>query len=141
MELNFEQIKEIIPHRYPLLLIDRVVELDPGKSAVAYKSVTGNEEFFCGHFPGKAVMPGVLIIEALAQTGAVALLSCEQYKGKLALFGGIKKARFKRQVVPGDRLELHCTLTAQRGPVGMGEAVAKVDGEIAATAELTFVLE
>ncbi len=141
MELNIEQIKEILPHRYPFLLIDKVTEVVPGETATAIKCVTANEEFFNGHFPQKAVMPGVLIIEALAQTGAIAILSEEENKGKIALFGGIKKARFKRQVVPGDVLELTCKLTKRRGPVGFGEAVATVDGQIAATAELTFAVE
>ncbi len=141
MELNIEQIKEILPHRYPLLLVDRITELEPGVRAVGRKCVSANEEFFNGHFPTKPVMPGVLIIEALAQTGAVAILSEPEYKGKIVLFGGIKKARFKRQVVPGDVLTLSCTLTSRRGPVGFGEAVATVDGEVAVTAELTFAVE
>ncbi len=141
MELNHEQIKEILPHRYPFLLVDRITELVEGQSAKGYKCVSAGEQFFCGHFPQKAVMPGVLIIEALAQTGAVALLSEEQNKGKIALFGGIKKARFKRQVVPGDVLELECVLTQRRGPVGIGQAVAKVNGQVAATAELLFAIE
>lgn len=141
MELNIEEIKEILPHRYPFLLVDRITALEPGVSAAGRKCVTANEEFFCGHFPQKPVMPGVLIIEALAQVGAVALLSEEGNRGKIALFGGIKKARFKKQVVPGDVLELECTLTDRRGPVGFGKAVARVDGKIAATAELMFAIE
>ncbi len=140
MELNHEQIKEILPHRYPLLLVDKITELAPGEYAKGIKCVSANEQFFCGHFPEYAVMPGVLIIEALAQTGAVALLSEEQNKGKLAFFGGIKKARFKKQVRPGDVLTLECKLTARKGPLGMGEATAYVDGEVACTAELTFAL-
>jgi 3-hydroxyacyl-[acyl-carrier-protein] dehydratase len=141
MELNSNEIEKILPHRYPLLMIDRVVECVPGKSAKAIKCVTVNEMHFCGHFPQKHVMPGVLIIEALAQTGAVALLTEEEYKGKIVLFGGIKHARFKRQVIPGDRIELECEIVTRRGPVGIGNAVAKVDGEIAVTAELTFAIE
>lgn len=141
MELNIEQIKEILPHRYPFLLVDRITSLEPGLSATGRKCVTANEEFFCGHFPQKPVMPGVLIIEALAQVGAVALLSEEANRGKIALFGGIKKARFKKQVVPGDVLELECVLTDRHGPVGFGKAVARVDGKIAATAELMFAIE
>lgn len=141
MELNIEEIKEILPHRYPFLLVDRITALEPGVSAAGRKCVTANEEFFCGHFPQKPIMPGVLIIEALAQVGAVALLSEEGNRGKIALFGGIKKARFKKQVVPGDVLELECTLTDRRGPVGFGKAVARVDGKIAATAELMFAIE
>ena len=101
MQLNSDQIKQIIPHRYPFLLVDRIVEMEAGQSAKGIKCVTANEPFFCGHFPEYAVMPGVLIIEALAQVGAVAILSLEEHKGKIALFGGIKNARFKRQVVPG----------------------------------------
>ncbi len=141
MELNIEQIKEILPHRYPFLLIDKVTEVVPGKMATAIKCVTANEDFFNGHFPKKPVMPGVLIIEALAQTGAVAILSEEENKGKIALFGGIKKARFKRQVVPGDVLELTCKLTYRCGSIGFGEAVATVNGQVAATSELTFAVE
>ena len=138
--LNVEQIQEIIPHRHPFLLIDKIEDYEPGQYAVGYKAVTYREDFFRGHFPQKAVMPGVLILEALAQTGAVAILSMPENKGKLALFGGIKNARFRRQVTPGDVLEIECTLTKQKGPVGIGEAKATVDGQVAATAELTFAL-
>ena len=140
MELDVNQIKEILPHRYPMLLLDRIIELDPLKYAVGIKCVTVNEPFFQGHFPTEPVMPGVLILEALAQTGAVAALSLPENKGKLALFGGIKNARFRKQVTPGDVLTLHCELVEQRGPVGIGKASAYVDGKCAATAELTFVL-
>lgn len=140
MELNIEQIRELLPHRYPFLLVDRITECVPGESASGIKCVTANEPFFQGHFPGYMVMPGVLLIEALAQVGAVAILSLPENRGKLALFGGIKNARFKRQVRPGDRLELRCTLTARRGPVGFGSAEALVDGEVACRAELTFAL-
>ena len=140
MELNFEQIKEILPHRSPFLLIDRVTDLVPGESAEAVKCVSGNEPFFQGHFPEKAVMPGVLILEALAQTGAVAALSLPENRGKLALFGGVKNARFRRQVIPGDVLILECELIEQHGPVGIGKATAWVDGVRAANAELTFVI-
>lgn len=141
MELSSDQIKQIIPHRYPFLLVDKIVEMEPGQSARGIKCVSVNEPFFCGHFPEYAVMPGVLIIEALAQVGAVAILSVEEHKGKIALFGGIKNARFKRQVVPGDVLELECEIIRWHGPVGMGKAVARVDGQIAATAELTFAIK
>lgn len=141
MELNSDQIKEILPHRYPFLLVDRILECEPGKRAVGRKCVTSNELFFQGHFPGKQVMPGVLIIEALAQTGAAAILSDEKNAGKLALFGGIKNARFRRQVIPGDVLELRCEIIAAKGPVGIGKAEAFVEGETAVTAELTFALE
>lgn len=139
--LRVDEIKEIIPHRYPFLLIDQVVDYEPGKFADARKCVTVNEPFFQGHFPQYPVMPGVLIIEALAQTGAVALLSMPANKGKIALFGGIKNARFKKQVRPGDILELHCELTRMHGPVGMGTAVATINGKTAVQAELTFAVQ
>ena len=113
----------------------------PGTSAVAIKCVSANEMQFMGHFPGQHVMPGVLILEALAQTGAVALLCEEENKGKIALFGGVKNARFKKQVIPGDVLELHCEIVMRRGPVGIGKATAYVDGKIAVTAELTFAIQ
>lgn len=140
MELNIDQIEQILPHRYPFLLVDKIVACTPGQSAKGIKCVTANEPFFQGHFPGFKVMPGVLIIEALAQVGAVAILTEEGNQGKLALFGGIKNARFKQQVRPGDVLELECELTARRGPVGFGTATAKVNGKVAAKAELTFAL-
>jgi 3-hydroxyacyl-[acyl-carrier-protein] dehydratase len=140
MELDIRQIQEILPHRYPFLLIDRVTDMEQGKWAEAVKCVTVNEPFFQGHFPGRPIMPGVLIMEALAQTGAVAILSEAENRGKLAVFGGIKNCRFKRQVVPGDVLTLYCELTERRGPIGYGKAVAKVDGEIAAQGELSFVI-
>jgi len=141
MELNIEQIMEILPHRPPFLLIDRITDCQPGHSAAGIKCVTMNEPFFTGHFPGRPIMPGVLIIEALAQTGAVAALSLPENKGKLAIFGGIKNARFKHPVTPGDVLELSCELIEQRGPVGRGKAVARVGGKIAAQGELTFVIQ
>lgn len=140
MTLNSNEIMQVLPHRFPFLLVDCITECEPGRRAAGRKCVTANEQFFCGHFPQQHVMPGVLIIEALAQVGAVAILTEEENKGKIALFGGIKHARFKRQVKPGDVLELECTIAARRGPIGMGEAVAKVDGQIAATAELTFAI-
>ncbi|WP_370826131.1 3-hydroxyacyl-ACP dehydratase FabZ [Fournierella massiliensis] len=140
MTLNSNEIMEVLPHRFPFQLVDRITECVPGQMAVGRKCVTVNEQFFCGHFPQKHVMPGVLIIEALAQVGAVAILTEEENKGKIVLFGGIKNARFKRQVVPGDVLELKCELTARRGPVGFGKAVATVDGQIAAMGELTFAI-
>ncbi len=140
MEMNIDQIEAILPHRYPFLLVDKIVECVPGESAKGLKCVTADEPFFQGHFPGYRVMPGVLIIEALAQVGAAAILTEEKNKGKLALFGGIKNARFKRQVRPGDVLELECRLTARKGPVGFGTAQARVEGKLACGAELTFVL-
>ncbi len=140
MELDIRQIQEILPHRYPFLLIDRVTDMEQGKWARAVKCVTANEPFFQGHFPGRPIMPGVLIMEALAQTGAAAILSEEENRGRLVVFGGIKNCRFKRQVTPGDVLELYCELTERRGPVGYGKAVAKVDGQVAAQGELSFVI-
>ena len=140
MTLNSNEIMEVLPHRFPFQLVDRITECVPGQMAVGRKCVTVNEQFFCGHFPQKHVMPGVLIIEALAQVGAVAILTEWENKGKIVLFGGIKNARFKRQVVPGDVLELKCELTARRGPVGFGKAVATVDGQVAAMGELTFAI-
>lgn len=138
--LDSNQIEQILPHRYPFALVDRITDHEPGQWAMGRKCVSVNELFFCGHFPGQHVMPGVLILEALAQVGAVAILSEEENRGKIALFGGVKNARFRRQVKPGDVLEMTCELTARRGPVGTGHAVARVDGKPAVTAELTFAL-
>ena len=141
MELNSNQIQEILPHRYPFLLVDRITECEPGKSATGIKCVSANESQFMGHFPQKHVMPGVLIIEALAQTGAVALLAEEKNKGKIAYFGGIKQARFKRQVIPGDVLTLKCEIISSKGPVGIGKAEAYVGDQLTVTAELTFAIQ
>lgn len=138
--LDVNQIMEIIPQRAPFLMIDRVESYVPGEMAVAYKNVCINEWYFDGHFPGNPIMPGVLITEALAQTGAVAILSEEENKGKNALFGGIDKLRFKRQVVPGDVLKLEVKIIKRKGPIGVGEAVATVNGDVAAKGELTFAL-
>ncbi|MDW4443495.1 3-hydroxyacyl-ACP dehydratase FabZ [Staphylococcus saprophyticus] len=138
---DYNQIKEIIPHRQPFLLIDRVVEYEVGTHCVAIKQVSGNEPFFQGHFPEYAVMPGVLITEALAQTGAVAILNSEENKGKLAFFAGIDKCRFKKQVTPGDTLKLEVEITKMRGPIGKGNAKATVDGEVACSCELTFAIQ
>ena len=138
--LDVNQIMEIIPQRSPFLMIDRVEEYIPGESAIAYKNVCINEPFFQGHFPGNPIMPGVLIVEAMAQTGAVAVLSLEENKGKNALFGGIDKLKFKKQVVPGDVLKLEVKIIKRKGPIGVGEAVATVDGKIAAKGELTFAI-
>ena len=140
MELDIEQLEALLPHRWPFLLVDRISDCVPGRSARGIKCESANEPFFQGHFPGYKVMPGVLILEALAQVGAVALLSEPENRGKLALFGGIKNARFKRQVRPGDVLELSCQLTARKGPVGFGTAEARVEGKLACRAELTFAL-
>ena len=138
--LYSQDIKAIIPHRYPFLLIDRVVELEEGKKIVAIKNVTNNEEFFNGHFPQEPVMPGVLIIEAMAQAGAVALLSLEQFKGKIAYFGGIDKAKFRGKVVPGDTLRLELEIVKLKKVAGIGKGVAYVDGKKVAEAELTFII-
>ncbi len=138
--LDINEIQKILPHRYPFLLVDRILEVEQGKRAVGIKNVSVNEPFFQGHFPGYPVMPGVLIIEAMAQVGAVALLSMPEYAGKLALFAGIDKARFRRQVVPGDQIVFEVEVTKLRGKVGKSSAVAKVDGQVAAEAELMFAI-
>ena len=138
--LDVKEIQEIIPHRHPFLLVDCVEELEPGVRAVGYKSVTYNEPYFAGHFPQEPVMPGVLMVEALAQVGAVAILSLEDMKGKTAYFGGINKCKFRRKVVPGDKLRLETKIIRRKGPVGIGSAVASVDGEVAVEAELTFMI-
>ena len=140
MVLDSNQIQQILPHRYPFLLVDKIVDMEVGKWARGIKCVSANEMQFLGHFPEKHIMPGVLIMEALAQTGAVAILSEPENKGKIAVFGGIKNCRFKAQVVPGDVLELYCEMADRRGPIGYGKAVAKVDGKVAAQGELSFVI-
>lgn len=139
--LGIKEIEEIIPHRHPFLLIDKIEELRPGEGAVGYKSVTYDEYFFKGHFPEQPVMPGVLIIEALAQVGAAAILSMEENKGKTAFFGGINSAKFRHMVVPGDVLKLEVEIIKRKGPVGVGKAIATVDGKMAASAELTFAVK
>ena len=138
--LNKEEIKNIIPQRDPFLMIDEVEEYVPGESAIAYKNVNEQEWYFKGHFPGNPMMPGVLIAESLAQTGAVAILSMDENKGKNALFGGIDKMKFKRKVVPGDRLKLEVKIIKRKGPIGVGEAIATIDEKIVAKGELTFAL-
>ncbi|MCI9331890.1 MAG: 3-hydroxyacyl-ACP dehydratase FabZ [Oscillibacter sp.] len=140
MQYDSNQIAEILPHRYPFALVDKIVDGEPGQWAKGIKCVTVNEPFFQGHFPQKHVMPGVLLIEAMAQVGGVAVLALPENQGKLAFLGRVKDARFKRQVVPGDVVELECHLTRQKGPIGVGECTAKVDGEIAVVAELTFAI-
>ena len=138
--LNINEIMEIIPQRPPFLMIDRVEEYVPGESCTAYKNVCINEPHFQGHFPGNPIMPGVLTIEALAQTGAVAILSMPENKGKNALFGGVDKLRFKRQVIPGDVLKLEVKIIKRKGPIGVGEVIATVNGEVAVKGELTFAI-
>lgn len=138
--LDINEIKEIIPHRHPFLLVDYIEDYEPGEFAVGYKCVTFHEDFFKGHFPQEPVMPGVLIVEALAQTGAVAILSLPENKGKVAYFGGIDKCRFKKKVSPGDKLRLETRIIRRKGPLGVGSAVATVDGKIAVKAELTFMI-
>lgn len=140
-ELNSNEIQNILPHRYPFLMVDRIIDYKAGEWAKGIKCVSVNEMQFCGHFPEKHVMPGVLIIEALAQTGAIALLMDENEKGKIVLFGGIKKARFRQQVFPGDVIELQCKIITRKGPVGIGEAIATVNGKVAVNAEISFAIE
>lgn len=138
MVLNTIEIQKIIPHRYPFLLVDTIIELEPGKRAVGIKNVTANEPHFQGHFPGNPIMPGVLQVEALAQVGAVALLSMDEYKGKLAVFAGIDDVRFKRQVVPGDTLRLEIEIISMRRNIGKGEAKAYVGDELVCKGTLMF---
>jgi 3-hydroxyacyl-[acyl-carrier-protein] dehydratase len=141
LPLDRAGIEAILPHREPFLLIDEVLELVPGERVVALKHVRGDEWYFRGHFPGRPVMPGVLIVEAMAQTGAVAVLSEEENRGRIALFAGIDDTRFKRIVEPGEELQLECTLEQVRGPIGKGRARATVDGQLAARGTLTFAVE
>jgi 3-hydroxyacyl-[acyl-carrier-protein] dehydratase len=138
--LNIDEIQKILPHRPPFLLIDRIDELDPGKRAIGRKCVTMNEPYFVGHFPGKAVMPGVIILEALAQTGALVMLTVEKNAGKIVYFGGMDKVKFKRQVVPGDVLKLDVEIIKSRGSFGVGTAVAYVEDQVAVEAIFTFAI-
>lgn len=140
MSIEADEIEGIIPHRYPMLLVDRVIEIDAGKSAVAVKNVSANEWFFEGHFPGQKIMPGVLIVEALAQTAAVCLLKNVEAAGKSPLFAGIENMRFRRPVRPGDQLRLEFTLEKMRGPIGKGHVRATVDGQLAAEGSISFAL-
>ncbi len=138
--LNIEQIKQILPHREPFLMVDRVDELEPGVKATGVKAISGNEWFFMGHFADKKLMPGVLIVEAIAQMGGIALLSMEEMKGKLAFLGRIKSARFREQVVPGDSLVLEATLDTVKESIGIGSGKAYVNGKLAASCELVFAI-
>lgn len=140
MILSATEIQEIIPHRYPMLLIDRIIELEPMKRAVGIKSVTINEQFFIGHFPGKPVMPGVLLLEAMAQVGGVAMLYPEEYRGKLAFFGGMDRVKFRRPVTPGDQLHMVAEIIKLRGLAGKLWAEAFVEGQVVAEAEFLFAL-
>jgi len=139
--LDSQQIKEIIPHRYPFLLVDKVTEKEEGKRVVGLKNVTINEPFFQGHFPKYPVMPGVLILEALAQVGAIAVLDMEQNKGKIGFLAGVDKCRFKRQVKPGDQLRLEVEILRMKGPIGKGKGIATVNGEVACEAEIMFAIQ
>jgi len=138
--LNLNQIKAILPHRHPFLLVDRIEDYEPGVRAVGIKNVTYGEPYFVGHFPEEPIMPGVLIVEALAQVGAVAILSEPENTGKIAYFGGINNCRFRGKVIPGDQLQLETTIIKRKGPVGIGKAVARVNGKKVASAELTFMI-
>ncbi len=138
--LNIKEIMNIIPHRSPFLLVDRIEEMEVGKRAVGKKCVTYNEPFFAGHFPQEPVMPGVLIIEALAQVGAVCCLSAEENKGKIGCLGGVNKAKFRGKVVPGDVLNLEVEMIRVKGPVGVGKGTATVDGKVVASGEITFMI-
>ncbi|MFD1451586.1 3-hydroxyacyl-ACP dehydratase FabZ [Oceanobacillus sojae] len=139
--MDIQQIKEVLPHRYPFLLVDQVKDIEEGKKVTAIKNVTANEPFFPGHFPDYPVMPGVLILEALAQTGAIAVLGMEQNKSKIGFLAGVDKCRFKRQVKPGDQLELTVEIIRMKGPIGKGKGIATVNGETACEAEITFAIK
>ena len=140
MTIDIHEILKRLPHRYPFLLVDRVVELEPGKRAVAFKQVTANEPQFTGHFPGRPIMPGVLMVEALAQTAGIAVLTLDEYRGKIGLFAGIDECRFRRLVVPGDALRMEVTVEKLRGMFGRVRATASVDGETAVEATLSIII-
>lgn len=139
--MDVRQIKQIIPHRYPFLLVDKIIEIEEGKRVVGIKNVTVNEPFFQGHFPEYPVMPGVLILEALAQTGAIAVLGQEETKGKIGFLAGVDKCRFKQQVKPGDQLRLEIEIIRMKGSIGKGKGVATVDGKVACEAEIMFAIQ
>ncbi|ASK62102.1 3-hydroxyacyl-[acyl-carrier-protein] dehydratase FabZ [Virgibacillus phasianinus] len=139
--MDIQGIRETIPHRYPFLLVDKVTEMEEGKSVTGLKNVSINEPFFQGHFPDYPVMPGVLILEALAQVGAIAVLGMEENKGKIGFLAGVDKCRFKRQVKPGDQLKLEVEITRVKGPIGKGKGTATVDGEVACEAEIMFAIK
>lgn len=139
--MDIQEIKGIIPHRYPFLLVDKVTEVEEGKRIVGYKNVTINEPFFQGHFPDYPVMPGVLILEALAQVGAISVLGMKENHGKIGFLAGVDKCRFKRQVIPGDQLKLEVEILRMKGPIGKGKATATVDGELACQAEIMFAIK
>lgn len=139
--LDVQKIKEIIPHRYPFLLVDKVTEMEEGKRVVGLKNVSANEPFFEGHFPEYPVMPGVLILEALAQVGAIAVLDMEENQGKIGFLAGVDKCRFKKEVKPGDQLQLEVEILRMKGPIGKGKGVATVDGKVACEAEITFAIK
>jgi 3-hydroxyacyl-[acyl-carrier-protein] dehydratase len=139
--MDIQEIKETIPHRYPFLLVDRVTEIEEGKRVVGIKNVTANEPFFQGHFPDYPVMPGVLIVEALAQVGAIGVLGMESNKGKLGFLAGLDKCKFKQQVKPGDQLKLEVEITRIKGPIGKGKGIATIDGKTACEAEITFAIK
>lgn len=138
--MDINEIKDILPHRYPFLLVDRVTEIEEGKSIKGYKNVTANESFFEGHFPEKPIMPGVLILEALAQLGAVAILRMDEFKGKIPMFAGADKVKWRKPVVPGDRLDLACEIINLRGPIGRGKVCASVEGKKVCEAEIMFAI-
>ena len=140
MMMDINEIREILPHRYPFLLVDRVTEVVEGKSIKGYKNVTINDQFFQGHFPEKPIMPGVLILEVLAQLGAVSILSMNEFKGKIPMFAGADKVKWRKPVVPGDRLDLSCEIIKLRGPIGIGKAVATVEGKKVCEAEIMFAI-